>query len=169
MAPALGSPVAAQHAERFLLQGYGAYVPTSEGLGLDWGFAAAGAFGLRIVPRAWLMGGYAFGQHEGEDGLPDWDTQSYFGMLGYDIVPPGMNGNWIFYAGVGGVEFDPGAASLEKRAFLALTGGMKIIYEFGRHIAATLDLGTSVAFAEEEYSGGDVWFFPMGLGLALRF
>lgn len=160
------SPLLAQRTKQLVVQVYGANVFVSEGVLLDRGLSAGALLGLRTLPQTWLMGSFAYGWHEGEDGLPDWDTQSYFAMLGYDIVPAGMNGNWIFYVGAGGIAFDPEAADAERRTYFAMNGGMKLIFDVSRHVAWTLDLGFAVAFSEEAYSGGEVWFWPLGIGLA---
>lgn len=170
---------AQQRAERLLLQGYGGYVFVSGVDLIDDGWRAGGLLGVAVTSHVWLMGSFSYlwhGEQEivGADTLtvetvPGWNNRSYFGMLGYDIVPTGMNGNFILFVGAGSVRFDPEADTLETRTYFGLNGGIKIAYDFSRHVAGTLDVAAAVAFSEEEYVGGNTWLFPVGLGLALRF
>lgn len=168
---ALPSTVRAQRAERLLLQSYGAYVFTSGSYAdlVNNGLAVGGLLGLTIGRQVWLMGSFSYTWHDGEGDLFDWRNYGYFGMLGYDVVPPGMNGNMIFFVGAGSLTFDPRSEPLESEAYFALNGGMKIVYDVGRRVAWTLDLALAVALSEGELVGGDAWFLPIGLGLAIRF
>ncbi|NIR45468.1 MAG: outer membrane beta-barrel protein [Gemmatimonadetes bacterium] len=166
---ASSTPLLAQRAEKFVLGTQGAYVPAGGGTLIDDGWAAGGLLGVNFLPHVWLAASYEYLWLEGGPDMPRWDAQAVFGSLGYDIVPTGMNGNWIFYAGGGAVRFDPEAADLEKRTAFALGGGTRLIYDFSRHVAGSLEVGVAVAFAEESYIGGDLWLIPLGLGLTVRF
>jgi hypothetical protein len=152
-----------------LLQGYGSHVATSGDLPLGNGVSASGLLGARVVPHVWLMASYNYAWYGGEGDLPGWKSPSYFGMLGYDIVPSGMNGNWIFYVGAGGVTLDPDSGVFEKSTFFALNGGTKLVYDASRRAAFTVDLGIGVVFTEDKDGGGDTWFYPIGVGIAFRF
>lgn len=166
---ASATPALAQRAEKFVLRAGGSYVLAGGGTPIDDGPAAGGTLGINFLPHAWLLGGYSYMWLEGEDDTARWDAQAIVGMLGYDIVPTGMNGNWIFYAGAGTIRFDPDSAALGRRSYLVLSVGTQLVYDFSRHVAASLELGVGVALADEPPVRGDVWLFPLGLGLALRF
>ena len=56
-----------------------------------------------------------------------------------------------------------------SETYFALNGGLKVVYDFSPHVAGTVDLTVAVAFSEEEFVGGQTWFFPLGVGLAFRF
>lgn len=165
----IASRASAQSPRRLLLQGYGAFVPTSGGLALGDGFAVGGSVGIMPVPHLWLLGSANYAWHRGADDLPDWESAAYYGMLGYSPVPVGMNGLMIFYVGAGSVSFEPQSSELPSEKYFAINGGIKLVYDFSRHVAGTVDVGAAVAFADEDYAGGDVWTYPLGLGLALRF
>jgi hypothetical protein len=169
MSLGVASDAAAQSPRRLLLQGYGAYVPTSGSLALGDGLAAGGVVGVMPVPHLWLLGSASHAWHRGSDELPDWEYTAYYGMLGYSPVPLEMNGLMIFYVGAGSVRFDPQSSELSAEAYFAMSGGIKLVYDFNRHVAGTVDVGISVALADKDYTGGDVWTYPLGLGLALRF
>ncbi len=166
----LSSTARAQRAERFLLQGYGGYVYTPDCCQdfIDHGTVAGGLVGVAVTARVWLMGSYSYYWHGGEDGLESWNNQSYLGMLGYDIVPQNSNGNMILFAGAGMFRFENGSDAFDTSSYPALSAGIKVVYDFSRRVAGTVDVGLSVAFAENEFIGGDTWLLPMTLGLAFR-
>lgn len=177
----LSSTARAQSGTRLLLQGYGSFVPTSEGLSIEDGWSVAGALGVSLLPRIWVLGSYGYYWHNAKDDLPDWNNRGYFGMLGYDLVPPGMNGNMILYAGAGQMTFElerepvafvvaqPNAQSPESEEFFAVSLGVKVVYELWRHVAWTADLAVSVSDSDEGRVGGDMLLLPIGIGLGIRF
>lgn len=160
-----------------LVEGYGAYVlPAGSYTDIvDAGWAAGGLVGLAATPHLWLMGSFTSIWLSGQTDttamldLPGWTNSAYFGMLGYDPVPPNMNGDMIMYVGAGGVTFDPDAPDLESEAYFAVNAGVKFVFHFSRNAAGTLNLAGIVAFADESFVGGTTWFFPLGAGLAIRF
>ncbi len=163
------STASAQGVKRVLLQGYGAFVPVRGGLLVNDGWAAGGLLGVATFPQVWLMGSITYYWLDGAADIPEWNNLGYFGMLGYDIVPPGLNGNMIIFAGAGGVTFEPNVEPVVSETYFALNGGLKVVYDFSPHVAGTVDLTVAVAFSEEEFVGGQTWFFPLGVGLAFRF
>jgi hypothetical protein len=168
----LALPLHAQEVERpWLLEGAGAYVFLSGDYAdiAKNGGAAGGLLGYRFTSRFWLMGSFASQWHEGETDLPSWTNYNYFGMLGYDALEPGFNGDIILYAGAGGVSFDPRVEEQSRRTYFGLNGGLKIVYDFSRQAALTLNAAAIVAFAEQEFIGGSTWLFPVGLGIAFHF
>ncbi len=183
----LSSTARAQSGARLLVQGYGAFVPTSEGLAIEDGWSVTGTLGVSVLSRIWLMGSYSYYWHSAKDDLPDWNNRGYFAMLGYDLVPPGMNGNMILYAGAGEMTFEletepvevvaqpvevvaePNAQGPDSETFFAVNAGVKVVYELWRHVAWTADLGVGVSFSDGGVVGGDMLFFPIGIGLGIRF
>ena len=164
------SAAEAQQGNRpLLLQVYGAYVFTSGGHNVNDGWGVGGTVGLTFIPHVYLMGSLNYSWFSGADTLPNWKTNAFFGMLGYDIVPTGMNGAMVFYAGVGRVTFDQQEEGGVRQTFDAVNGGLKIVYDFNPHVSGTLDFGATLALSDGELVGGDVWYFPLGLGLAFRF
>ena len=133
------------------------------------GWSVIGVAGIMPLPHLWLLGDIGYTWHRGADDGPDWQVTSYFGMLGYSPVPLNMNGLLIFYAGAGSVKLDPQAEDLDKRSHPAVNFGIKLVYDFGRHVAGTVDVAWMVAFADEDHVGGEIWAYPFGFGLAVRF
>jgi hypothetical protein len=160
---------AQQKARPLLLEAYGAYVFTSGGHNVNDGWGVGGLVGLTFIPHVWLMGNLGYSWFSGEGSLPNWKTDGYFAMLGYDIVPPGMNGSMIFFVGAGRVTFDQQEEGGASQTFDAFNGGLKVVYDFNPHVSGTLDLGATLALSEGDLVGGDVWYFPLGFGLAFRF
>jgi hypothetical protein len=170
MSLVLASSASAQAPRRFLVQGYGAYVPVSGDVSLGDGWSVIGTAGIMPLPHLWLLGDIGYTWHRGADDGPDWRATSYFGMLGYSPVPVNMNGLLIFYAGAGSVRLDPESAEMDESSRFAVNLGIKLVYDFGRHVAGTVDVAWVVAFADEEDdAGGEIWAYPFGFGLAVRF
>jgi len=168
---ALASPAQAQNRDLpLLIEASGAYVVTTGSYSdlVKNGWGAQGLIGYNFARQAWLMGNFAVNWHEGEGDLPAWQNYSYFGMLGYDALPPNTNGDIIFYVGAGGITFVPDADQVESRTYFGLNGGLKIAYDFSPRMALTLTASAAVAFSEEDFTGGTTWFFPLGAGLAVR-
>lgn len=168
----LGTSSVAEAQQRnrpLLVQATGAYLFTSGGHNVDNGWGVGGLVGLSFVPHVWLMGSLNYSWFSGADTLPNWKTDAYFAMLGYDIVPTGMNGAMIFFVGAGRVNFDRQEEGGVSQTFDAVNGGLKIVYDFNPHVSGTLDFGATLALSDGEFVGGDVWYFPLGLGLAFRF
>jgi hypothetical protein len=163
------SSASAQSPRRVLIQGHWAYVPTSGGLPFGDGYALGATLGLMPLPHIWIMGSGTYSWHGGVGSSPNWDNVGYWGMLGYSPVPLDMNGLMIFYAGAGGARFDQESGQVATETYFALTGGMKLVYDFSRHVGGTIDLGVNVALSGDSDLGSDTWTFPLGVGLALRF
>ncbi len=168
---ALASSAQAQKRDLpLLIEAAGAYVITtgsySEFVKNGWG--VQGLIGYNFARQVWLMGNFAVNWHEGEGDLPTWQNYAYFGMLGYDALPPNTNGDIIFYVGAGGVTFVPDADQVDSRTYFGLNGGLKIAYDFSPRMALTVTASAAVAFSEEDFNGGTTWFFPLGVGLAVR-
>ena len=165
----VASSASPQTPRRLLIQGYWAYVPTSGGLPFGDGYALGGVLGVMPLPHLWVMGSGTYTWHDGVGTTPNWDNAGYWGMLGYSPVPLDMNGLLILYAGAGGVRFDQEVGEIPTETYLALTGGMKLVYDFSRNVGGTLDLAVQIALSGDGPVGGDTWTFPLGLGVALRF
>jgi hypothetical protein len=168
---ALASSAQAQKRDLpLLIEVAGAYVVTTGSYSdlVKNGWGAQGLIGYNFARQVWLMGSFAVNWHEGEGDLPTWQNYAYFGMLGYDALPPNTNGDIIFYAGAGGVRFVPDVDSIEGRTYFGLNGGLKIAYDFSPRMALTVNASAVVAFSEEDFNGGTTWFFPLGVGLAVR-
>ena len=165
----IADTASAQAPRRFLVQAYGAYVPVSGDLALGDGWSVIGTLGIMPLPHLWLLGDVGYTWHRGADDSPDWQATSYFGMLGYSPVPLNMNGLLIFYAGAGSMKLDPEAEDSSVRSDFAANLGIKLVYDFGRHVAGTVDVAWAVAFSDNDYVGGEIWAYPFGFGLAVRF
>lgn len=153
-----------------LIEAAGAYVVTTGSYSdlVKNGWGAQGLIGYNFARQVWLMGNFAVNWHEGEGDLPTWQNYAYFGMLGYDALPPNTNGDIIFYIGAGGVTFVPDIDQVDSRTYFGLNGGLKIAYDFSPRMALTVSASAAVAFSEEDFNGGTTWFFPLGVGLAVR-
>jgi len=168
---ALASPAQAQNRDLpLLIEASGAYVVTTGSYSdlVKNGWGAQGLIGYNFARQVWLMGNFAVNWHEGEGDLPTWQNYAYFGMLGYDALPPNTNGDIIFYIGAGGVTFVPDVDDIDSRTYFGLNGGLKIAYDFSPRMALTVSASAAVAFSEEDFNGGTTWFFPLGVGLAVR-
>ncbi len=163
------SNASAQAPRRLLIQGYWAYVPTSGGLPFGDGYQVGGVLGIMPLPHVWIMGSGTYAFHDGVGTSPNWDNAGFWGMLGYSPVPLDMNGLMILYIGAGGVRFDQEAGEIATATYFAMTGGMKLVYDFSRNVGGTLDLGVGVALSGDGPIGADMWTFPLGIGVALRF
>ena len=166
----LASAAHAQRSERILLQGHGGYVFSSNCCQdhVDNGFMAGAVLGLAVSQHVWFMSGFNYYWLDGEKDLSSWENRTVFGALGYDITPSGSNGNMILFVGAGSFTFDDKNELFESRSDPVVLGGVKIVYDFGRRVAGTFDVGLSVTLSEDEFIGGDTWLLPIAIGLAFR-
>jgi hypothetical protein len=74
----------------------------------------------------------------------------------------------ILFVGAGSYAYDDKNELFESRSDPAVLGGVKVVYDFGRRVAGTFDLGLSVTISENEFIGGDTWLLPISIGLAFR-